>query len=132
MRAFHHLQIAAGHFLRLPGGENLAALHQDRAAAQGRHGLHRMADEKDRAATFGRYGVHFSEALLLECRIAHGEHFIHHQNLRFQVRGDRKGQSHIHPARIALHRRVDEFFDFGKGHDLVKFAHDPPGPASAA
>src|SRR5258708_31073796 len=38
------------------------------------------------------------------------------------MRGDGKGQSHIHPARIIFDRRIDKSFDFRKGDNLVKFA----------
>src|SRR5258708_4410680 len=38
------------------------------------------------------------------------------------MRGDGKGQSHIHPARIIFDRRIDKSFDFREGDNLVKFA----------
>ena len=50
----------------------------------------------------------FPDALLLEGRVAHREHFVHDQDLRLQVRGDGEGQPHVHAAGVALHRRVDE------------------------
>src|SRR6185369_8892286 len=31
---------------------------------------------------------------------------------------------HIHPRRIAFHRRIKKSFYLGKGHDLIKFALD--------
>src|SRR5206468_1136535 len=41
-----------------------------------------------------------------------------------QVCGDGKGQPDVHAAGKALHWRVDELLDPGKGHDLVELARD--------
>ena len=43
------------------------------------------------------------------------QHFIDDENLRFEMRGDRKGQPDIHPRRVALHRRIEKPLDFGNG-----------------
>src|SRR5262249_21354841 len=37
------------------------------------------------------------------------------------MRGNREGEAYIHSAAVMLNRRVYEFFDFGKSHNLVKF-----------
>ncbi len=58
--------------------------------------------------------------------IAHSQHFIDNQNFRFQMSRDSKCETHIHPRRIMLHRRVEKFFHFGKGDDLIKFLPDFP------
>src|SRR4030095_769571 len=52
------------------------------------------------------------------------EDFINQQNLGFEVGGDRECQSKVHAARVVFYRRVDEFFDFGEGFNLVKLAPD--------
>ena len=40
------------------------------------------------------------------------------------MRRHREGQPHVHAARIALDRRVEEFLDLGEGDDLVELAAD--------
>ena len=37
---------------------------------------------------------------------------------------DGKGQSQVHPRGVELHFRVNEFFDFGEGHDGVESSVD--------
>ena len=46
------------------------------------------------------------------------------QDLRLEVGGDGEGQPHIHAARVALDRRVDEPVDLGERDDLVELASD--------
>src|SRR5581483_594641 len=82
---------------------------------------HVMADKEHGAATAGD-GAYFAEAFLLECSIADGEHFVDDEDFGFKVRGDGKGEAHVHAARVVLHGRVDEAIHFGKGDDLVKLA----------
>ena len=38
--------------------------------------------------------------------------------------GDREGQPHVHPARVALHRHVDEVADLGEGDDRLELGSD--------
>src|ERR1700730_7394181 len=38
--------------------------------------------------------------------------------------GDRKSETNVHAARVALHRGIEEFFDFCEGHYLVELAPD--------
>src|ERR1051325_4879442 len=68
--------------------------------------------------------THFAETLSLKAHVTDGEHFIDHQNLGFEKRSHRKRQPHVHAARIAFYRRVQEFVDFGERDDLVKFSFD--------
>ena len=44
------------------------------------------------------------------------------------MRRDREGQPHVHAARIALHRRVEEGLDFGELHDAVELGLDLEAP----
>ena len=80
-----------------------------------------MADEEDGAAPAGDV-AHLAEALLLERRVADRQHLVDEQDLRLEVRGDRERQAHVHAARVALHRRVDELLDLGERDDLVELA----------
>ena len=71
-----------------------------------------------------RHVAHLAQALLLERRVADRQHLVHQQDLRLQVRGDGEGQPHVHAARVALDRRVEELLDLGEGDDLVELARD--------
>src|SRR6266567_3214457 len=42
--------------------------------------------------------------------------------------GDGKSETNVHSARIALDWRIEEFLDFGKFYDLVKFTFDLSAP----
>ena len=59
-------------------------------------------------------------------RVADGEHLVDEQDLRLEVRGDREREPHVHPARVALHRRVEEPLDLGELDDLVELARRSP------
>ena len=66
--------------------------------------------------------LHAAEAAALELGVADGEHLVDEQDLRLEVRRDREGETHVHAARVALHRRVDEALDPGELDDLVELA----------
>src|SRR3989338_8540022 len=83
-----------------------------------------MADEEDGASLLFRHLFHFPETFLLELRVADGEHLVHQKNIRLKVRRDGECQAHVHAARIALDRRVEEFLDAGELDDLVEFLSD--------
>src|SRR3989338_3535449 len=83
-----------------------------------------MADEEDGASLLFRHLFHFPKAFLLEFRIANGKNFINKKNVRLKMRRDRKRETHVHAARIALDRRVEELLDTGEFDDLVKFTAD--------
>ena len=97
---------------------NLAAVDPENALAEAADLIHLMADEDDRAAALGNF-LHLAEAFLLEFEIADGEHFIHQQNFRFEMRRDGKGEAHLHAGAEMLERRIDEALDFGESDDLV-------------
>src|SRR3989304_5663126 len=93
-----------------------------------------VSDSKRRAPLLARHLAHLAEALPLERRVAHGEDFVHDENLGVQVRGDREGEPHVHPAAVALDRRVEELLDLREGDNLVEAARDllPPHPEDRA
>ena len=62
--------------------------------------------------------------------VADREHLVDEQDLRLQMRRDGERQPHVHAARVALDRRVEELLDLGEGDDLVELAADL-GPAHA-
>ena len=83
-----------------------------------------VADEQHRSTLLARHVPHSAEALPLECQIADGQHLVDDQNLRLQVRRDRKSQPHLHAAAVTLDRRVEEPLDLGERHDLVELLLD--------
>ena len=68
------------------------------------------------------------EALLLERGVADREHLVDEQNLGLEMRGDRERESHVHAARVALDRGVEEALDLGERDDLVESALDLGAP----
>src|ERR1051325_1278038 len=103
--------------LHLPGRE------EDSTAAKIHHGAHVVTDEEDRPPA-AAHTLHLAETFPLELRVADGEHFVHDENLRFQVRGDGEGQAHIHAGGVTLDRCVEELLDLGERDDLVEFSPD--------
>ena len=69
---------------------------------------------KSTVRPLGRNLRHAAEALLLELGIADGEHLVDDQDLRLQVRRHGERESHVHPARVPLDRRVDVLLDSGE------------------
>jgi hypothetical protein len=69
-----------------------------------------------------------AEALLLEGLVAHAQDLVDEQHLRLEVRGDREGEPHVHAARVALHRDVDEALDLRELDDLVVLPCDVRAP----
>ena len=72
---------------------------------------------------FGRL-LHLAQALALKLGVADRQHLVDDQDLRLQVRGHRERQPHVHAARVALDRRVDEPLDPGELDDLVELRLD--------
>ena len=68
--------------------------------------------------------LHPAEAAALELGVTDREHLVDEQDLRLEVRRDREGEPHVHPARVALHRRVDELLDARELDDLVELRCD--------
>ena len=61
-----------------------------------------------------------AEALLLEVRVADGEHLVDEQDLGLEVRRDREREAQVHARRVALDRRVEELRRPGELDDLVE------------
>ena len=70
--------------------------------------------------------IHFSKALFLKLGIADCQHLVDNQNLRLEMRGDCERKPDVHSRRIVLDRRIEKFFDFGKGDDLIELLADFP------
>ena len=81
---------------------------------------------KENGAAGARHLVHLAQAFLLKGKVAHGQHFVHQQNFRFQMGRHGKGQPRLHAAAVMLQRSVQKFGNFREGHDLVELAQDFP------
>src|SRR5436853_219536 len=68
--------------------------------------------------------LHAAEASLLELRVADREDLVDEQDLRFEMCCDGEREPHGHPARVALHGRVDELVDARELEDLGQLALD--------
>ena len=94
-----------------------ALVHQEHAVAELRDRLYLMRDEDNRSA--GRVDVlHPPEAAGLKLSVADAQHLVHQHDLRLEVRRDGEREADVHPARIALHRSVEELLDAGELGDL--------------
>ena len=82
-----------------------------------------MADEEHGPA-LARRVVHLSQTLFLELGIPDGQHLVDDQDLRLEVRRDRKRETHVHAAGITLHGCLEKSLDAGKSDDLVVFPAD--------
>src|SRR5260370_39494510 len=82
-----------------------------------------MGDQDDGAAGAGNV-AHLAQALFLEIDVADGEDFIVEENLRLVVGGAGEGEADVHAGGVRLDGGVNEFFEFGEGHDFIEFADD--------
>src|SRR5262249_37004657 len=106
-----------------------AALRQDHGAiCELCYRAHIMGHEQDSPTFSARDILHLSEALCLKFRVPDRQDLVDDQNFRLQMRGDREGQSHIHPAAVVLDRRVEKLLHAGEGDDRV----EPPADFFAA
>src|SRR5882672_12246265 len=80
-----------------------------------------MTDEEDRATMFSDF-VHLTETLLLESKIANGQHFIDDQDLWFEMRRYRESKPHRHAGGVVFHGSVEKRLGLGESNDLVKLA----------
>ena len=112
---------------RRPVADNETRTEMDRARTKRLNGSHVMADKQHGSSCAGDFG-HFAKAFFLKLGVADRQDFVDNENLGLEMGGDGEGEAHIHAARIALDRRIEESLDFGEGDDLVEFpVGSPPG-----
>src|SRR5271156_3252366 len=116
-------QISIHYQLAWACGGNFAVFQQDAARAKFGDGAEIVRDENYRG-TAAQNGVHSLEAAILEDYVANTQHFVHDQDVRIDVRGNREAQPRVHARRISLYRSVDEIREAGKLNDGVEFAID--------
>ena len=83
-----------------------------------------MTNEEDCSALALGNVFHLTYRFLLELRIAHRKHFIHHQDLRLQERSDSEPKPHSHTGGITFDRGVNIAFTAGEINDLVQLGLD--------
>ena len=82
-----------------------------------------MTDHENRA-TLATELLDLLRALALECLVADREDFVDQQDLRFDVGGNRKSESHDHARREILDWCVDELFKTSELNDAVELGVD--------
>ena len=91
----------------------LAVVEQHRPVAVALHRGHVVGDEHDRPAA----APHLAEdvrALLLEGRVADGQHLVDQQDVGVRLDHHREGEPHQHPRRVVLQLQVDELLELGE------------------
>src|SRR6266536_2882570 len=109
------VQIARYDFGRCPVANDDAGGEIDRARTEHLNGSHVMADKQHGPSCTGDFG-HFAKAFFLKLGIPDRQDFVYDDNLRLEVRGYCKGEAHIHAARIAFDRRIEEPLDLSEGN----------------
>ena len=109
----------ADHVPRLSVGQDATLVEQDHPShSRSTDGIE--WETKSTVRPLSPISLHPAEALLLELGVADGEHLVDEQDLRFEVGGHGEGEAQVHPARVALDRRVEEPRDPGELDDLVE------------
>ena len=115
--------VGGDHFVSRAGLADGGGINPDDAVAEASNLIELVGDKDDGAAGAGHV-AHLPKAFLLETDIADGKNFVHEKDFRLEMGGDSEGQADVHAGRIVLHGRINEFFEFGKGHDFVELADD--------
>ena len=108
--------------LAQPENANTSTIQQQGSRAQRPDRLHVVAHEDARSARSPATSLHLAEALLLELSVSDGQHLVDDEDLGVEVRSHGKRESHVHAARVALHRRIEEATDLAELDDLVELA----------
>src|SRR5205085_9673323 len=69
---------------------------------------------------------HLAQTFPLELHVTDGEHLVHDEDFRFEMRRNSEGKPHIHARGIAFDRRIKKLFDLGESYDRVKLPTDLP------
>lgn len=88
-----------------------------------------MGDKED-GSSIADDLFHSLHAAILKLLVPDRENLVNDQDLGLQEGGHRERKLHIHAARVALHRGIDEILHTGEGDDLVELGRDfSPGHA---
>ena len=122
-RAADRLEVVRNDLVARPVADDLATVEQDRPVAEPRQRLHLVGDEDTVRPERLNSSIRPRQRLL-ELGVADGEHLVHEQDLRLEVRGHREREPHVHAARVPLDRRVEERRHAGEVDDLGQLARD--------
>ena len=81
-----------------------------------------MAHEQHGSAFAAAYVLHLADGLFLEFGVAHGQHFVYHEDFGFQVCRDGEPEAYGHAAAVAFHGGVQVAFAAAEVHDFVELA----------
>src|SRR5262245_66556839 len=96
-----HLRIVRYDLLTRPGKLEAPLIEHNSPRCQALNCSHVVAYEQHCTSPAGDI-TYFSQTLLLELSIADCKHLINYENLRIQMWGDCKSQSHVHSPALSL------------------------------
>src|SRR5215472_6005002 len=113
-----HATVAAGYVARASVSNELSAVEEDTAAAVELDRLQIMGHKYHRAALAAvpRKDV---EAFRLKACITYRQHFVHEQDGRLGLNGDRKGEPYLHAGGVVLQLLIREVFELCEREDGV-------------
>src|SRR5437660_11696241 len=100
-----------------------AVVNPQDALAEAANLVELMGDEDNGAAGAGDV-AHSAEAFFLKVDVADGEDFVDEEDFRLEMGGDGESQADVHAGGVVLDGSVNEFFEFGEGHDFGDLAAD--------
>ena len=118
-RAVSVVQVVGDHLGRLAVADHATAVDPDRAVAELGDRGQRVGNEHHRPPRVSEL-LHASETAPLELGVANRKHLVDEHDLGLEMRRHGEGEADVHPARVALDRRVDEPLDAGELDDLVE------------
>ncbi len=111
------LQVVRDDFLAPPVANDAPVFEKQRAVTELSDCLHVVRHEEHRPSGVSEI-LHPPQAARLELSVANGKNLVDEQDLGLEVGRDGEGEPNVHPARVALHRRVEELGDPGEVDDL--------------
>ena len=118
-RLVNRIDVRTYHVGGWTGTLDLAVVQPDRALAHHLHGRQVVRHEQDCAAAIAKR-QHLANRAVLECDVAHRQHFVDEQDVGIHVRCHGESEPRVHARRVALQRRVDIRPEVGKVDDLVE------------
>ena len=97
----------------------VAGVEPQRFVAEALDEIERVRDEENRLVAAAEFSE-LVEALVCETLVADCEHLVDQQHVGVDVNRDGEAETHVHPRRIGLHRRIDEFAKLREVDNLVE------------
>ena len=108
--------VLIGHLSRRPPPDNFRVVQDQGLVADVADALDVVSDIDYGPALFLKL-PDLADALMLEVGVPHRQDFIHQQDIRIEVDGDREGQADVHAVGVSMNRLVDELPDLGELED---------------